>query len=136
MFQRPKGEQRIAQAAFATLRRARSLQPVHRPSSGRDVGFAESGLEAWEGLRKENRPESTPSPPCGRFSASAFGKDCLTRAADFRALFSRDDLRQKRLDGISETTNLFWYKGFGPGLFCSRPWGDGEMSKLHATAKA
>jgi len=47
------------------------------------------GLQAWEGLRKENRPE---------------------RAADFRALFSRDSLRQKQLDGISETTNLFWYK--------------------------
>jgi hypothetical protein len=47
------------------------------------------GLEAWEGLRKEDRPE---------------------RAADFRALFSRDNLRQKQLDGISQTTNLFWYK--------------------------
>jgi hypothetical protein len=68
------------------------------------------GLEAWEGLRKENRPESTSSPPRGRFSASVFRKDCLTRAADFRALFSRDNLRQKRLDGISETTTLFWYK--------------------------
>ena len=47
------------------------------------------GLEAWEGSRKENRPE---------------------RAADFRALFSRDILHQDRLDGILETTNLFWYK--------------------------
>jgi hypothetical protein len=47
------------------------------------------GLEAWEGLRKENRPE---------------------RGAEFGALFSRDNLCQKQLDGISETTNLFWYK--------------------------
>jgi len=42
------------------------------------------GLEAWEDLRKENRPE---------------------RAADFGTLFPRGNLRQKRLDGISETTN-------------------------------
>jgi len=48
----------------------------------RDVGFAESGLEAWEDLGKENRPE---------------------RAADFGALFPKGNLRQKRLDGISET---------------------------------
>ena len=37
------------------------------------------GLQAWEGLRKENRPE---------------------RAADFRALFPKENLRQTRLDNI------------------------------------
>jgi hypothetical protein len=60
---------------------------VFQPPEGRTENSP--GLQAWEGLRKENRPE---------------------RAADFRALFSRDNLRQNRLDGISETTNLFWYK--------------------------
>jgi hypothetical protein len=59
---------------------------VFQPPEGRTENSP--GLQAWEGLRKENRPE---------------------RAADFRALFSRDNLRQKQLDGISET-NLFWYK--------------------------
>jgi hypothetical protein len=47
------------------------------------------GLEAWENLRKENRPESTSSPPRGRLSPTAFRKDCLTRAADFWALFPK-----------------------------------------------
>jgi len=44
------------------------------------------GLQPWEGVGKENRPESTSSPPRGRFSASVFRKDCLTRAAGRRAL--------------------------------------------------
>ena len=60
------------------------------------------GLQAWEGLRKENRPE---------------------RAADLRALFSRDNLRQKRLDGTSETTNLFWYKNLRAQLVGAKETG-------------
>ena len=53
-----------------------SLDILHRPK-----GETENSpcLQAWEGLRKENRPE---------------------RAADFRALFRKGNLRQTRLDNI------------------------------------
>jgi hypothetical protein len=51
-FYRPKGEEITAQA----------FRPGNVP--------------------KGNRPESTSSPPRGRFSASVFRKDCLTRAAE------------------------------------------------------
>jgi hypothetical protein len=37
------------------------------------------------------------------------GEQRIAQAA-FGALFPKGNLRQKRLDGISETTNLFWYK--------------------------
>ena len=93
-FYRPKGEERTAQAAFATLRRARSLHSV-RPSESAATKALRSRAFRPGNVPKGNRPESTSSPPRGRFSASAFRKDCLTRAADFGALFPKGNLRQK-----------------------------------------
>ena len=52
------------------------------------------GLEAWEYLRKENRPE---------------------RASDFWALFPKGRLRQKPLDGIPE-------KKSAGTIRCERDW--------------
>jgi len=40
------------------------------------------GLQPWERHAERIRPESTSSPPRGRFSPSAFRKDCLTRASE------------------------------------------------------
>ena len=49
---RPKGATRTGQAALATLRRARILEPVQAIENRRDVGFAESGLQPSIGVPK------------------------------------------------------------------------------------
>jgi len=63
------------------------------------------GLQPWERDEQRNRPESTPSPPCGRFSASAFGKDCLTRASELGSAGNEEHV-VIRFDGpVSFTPN-------------------------------
>ena len=63
------------------------FSPVFQPPEGRRENSP--GLQAWEGLRKQNRPE---------------------RAADFRALFPKGNFVKRDSIAFRELTNLFWYK--------------------------
>jgi len=69
VFQPPEGRRENSPGRLRYAAARPNLAAGSPASCGRDVGFAESGLQAWEGLRKENRPE---------------------RAADFRALFPKN----------------------------------------------
>jgi hypothetical protein len=73
------------------------------------------GLQAWEGLRKESRPESTSSPPRGRSSPSVFRKDCLTRAADFRAY-------SQKVTFVKSDSMAFQKKNSAGTIRCERDW--------------
>ena len=58
LFQLPEGRTQNSPGRLRYAMARPHLAAASPPSSGRGVGFAESSLQAWEGLRKETRPES------------------------------------------------------------------------------
>jgi hypothetical protein len=102
---RPKGEQRIAQAAFATLRRARRLHSVRPGESA-----------ATKALRSRAfRP------------GKAYGKKiALKGRPTFGRYPQKGNLRQTRLDGISRTRESL------PGVSDSEVLGE-TVNRLHAS---